>query len=129
LRRYPCQSRRRGLWDRGGSLRSRPPCCDSLAAHPRRQVDIPKASEDLPMIPHRRFSLAIALSIVAASATTLPAQVITLPTETPAKLTPTYAGFDHVRRDVMIPMRDGVKLHTVILVPKAARHAPILRSE
>jgi len=31
-----------------------------------------------------------------------------------------------VRRDVMIPMRDGVKLHTVILVPKGARGAPIL---
>ena len=28
--------------------------------------------------------------------------------------------FDYVRRDVMIPMRDGVKLHTVILVPKGA---------
>jgi len=27
---------------------------------------------------------------------------------------------------VMIPMRDGVKLHTVVLVPKGARHAPIL---
>jgi uncharacterized protein len=26
----------------------------------------------------------------------------------------------------MIPMRDGVKLHTVILVPKGANHAPIL---
>ena len=26
----------------------------------------------------------------------------------------------------MIPMRDGVKLHTVILVPKGASHAPIL---
>ncbi|GBR04989.1 CocE/NonD family hydrolase [Acetobacter oeni] len=34
--------------------------------------------------------------------------------------------FDYVRRDVMIPMRDGVKLHTVILVPKDARNAPIL---
>ena len=78
------------------------------------------------MVPQRRFSLAIALSIVALSAVTLQAQVTTLPTETPAKLTPTFAGFDHVRRDVMIPMRDGVKLHTVILVPKAARHAPIL---
>jgi len=27
---------------------------------------------------------------------------------------------------VMIPMRDGVKLHTVIIVPKGAKHAPIL---
>ena len=26
----------------------------------------------------------------------------------------------------MIPMRDGVKLHTVILVPKGAKNAPIL---
>ena len=78
------------------------------------------------MTPQRRFSLAIALSIVAPSAATLQAQVTTLPTETPAKLTPTFAGFDYGRRDVMIPMRDGIKLHTVILVPKAARHAPIL---
>jgi putative CocE/NonD family hydrolase len=36
------------------------------------------------------------------------------------------AGYDYVRREVMIPMRDGVKLHTVILAPKGARNAPIL---
>ncbi len=54
----------------------------------------------------------------------LPAQ--TLPSETPTHLEPTNYGFDYVRRDVMIPMRDGVKLHTVILVPKGARRAPIL---
>jgi uncharacterized protein len=50
----------------------------------------------------------------------------TLPNETPAKFEPTKDGFDYVRREVMIPMRDGVKLHTVILVPKGARSAPIL---
>src|SRR5215813_11679430 len=53
----------------------------------------------------------------------------TLQSETPQKFVPTNKGFDHVRRDVMIPMRDGVKLHTVILVPKSAlgsRSAPIL---
>ena len=50
----------------------------------------------------------------------------TLPNETPAKFNPTYHGFDYTRREVMIPMRDGVKLHTVILVPKGARSAPIL---
>jgi putative CocE/NonD family hydrolase len=49
-----------------------------------------------------------------------------LPSETPDKFVPTYDGFDHIRRDVMIPMRDGVKLHTVILVPKRANRAPIL---
>ncbi|MGA2328717.1 MAG: CocE/NonD family hydrolase [Bryobacteraceae bacterium] len=36
------------------------------------------------------------------------------------------AGYDYVRREVMIPMRDGVKLHTVIIVPKGASNAPIL---
>ena len=50
----------------------------------------------------------------------------TLPNETPQKFEPTNDGFDYVRRDVMIPMRDGVKLHTVILVPKGAKSAPIL---
>ena len=50
----------------------------------------------------------------------------TLPNETPPKFEPTNAGFNYTRREVMIPMRDGVKLHTVILVPKGARNAPIL---
>ena len=49
-----------------------------------------------------------------------------LPSEIPGDFVPTFDGFDHVRRDVMIPMRDGVKLHTVILVPKGAERAPIL---
>src|SRR6266850_992488 len=49
-----------------------------------------------------------------------------LPSETPAQFTPVTDGFDYTRRDVMIPMRDGVKLHTVILVPKGAKNAPIL---
>jgi putative CocE/NonD family hydrolase len=33
---------------------------------------------------------------------------------------------DYIRREVMVPMRDGVKLHTVIVVPKGAKDAPIL---
>jgi hypothetical protein len=48
------------------------------------------------------------------------------PSETPAKLQPATESFDYARREAMIPMRDGVKLHTVILVPKGASHAPIL---
>jgi putative CocE/NonD family hydrolase len=35
-------------------------------------------------------------------------------------------GYDYVKRVVEIPMRDGVKLHTVIVVPKSAKGAPIL---
>ncbi|HEY4240831.1 MAG TPA: CocE/NonD family hydrolase [Kofleriaceae bacterium] len=33
-------------------------------------------------------------------------------------------GYD--KRELMIPMRDGVKLYTVVLVPKGAKHAPIM---
>jgi uncharacterized protein len=50
----------------------------------------------------------------------------TLPSETPTTFTPVTAAFDYVRRDVMIPMRDGVRLHTVILVPRGASRAPML---
>jgi putative CocE/NonD family hydrolase len=55
-----------------------------------------------------------------------PAAPPTLASETPPSFTPVTAAFDYVRRDVMVPMRDGVKLHTVILVPRGATHAPIL---
>jgi putative CocE/NonD family hydrolase len=51
------------------------------------------------------------------------------PSETPDNLKPATASFDYDRREVMIPMRDGVKLHTVILVPRSAtkaKPAPIL---
>jgi uncharacterized protein len=50
----------------------------------------------------------------------------TLQSESPATFKPADDGFDYQRREVMIPMRDGVKLHTVILVPKGAKNAPIL---
>jgi uncharacterized protein len=49
-----------------------------------------------------------------------------LPSETPQQLQAVTDSFDYVRRDVMIPMRDGAKLHTVILLPRGAKGAPIL---
>jgi uncharacterized protein len=64
--------------------------------------------------------LLIALWLIAP----LPAQ--TLPSETPDKFLAVTDSFDYTRREVMIPMRDAVKLHTVILVPKGAKGAPIL---
>jgi len=89
-------------------------------------IPIPQeAAVSRPAVRHT-FGFTIGLLIALLPAATLRAQVTTLPSETPARLTPTYDGFDYVRRDVMIPMRDGVKLHTVILVPKTAKHAPIL---
>lgn len=44
----------------------------------------------------------------------------------PGDFTAPTADYDYVRREVMIPMRDGVKLFTVIIVPKGAHDAPIL---
>jgi putative CocE/NonD family hydrolase len=48
------------------------------------------------------------------------------PSETPASFKVAAGGLDYVERDVMIPMRDGVKLNTVILVPRGAKHAGIV---
>ncbi len=43
-----------------------------------------------------------------------------LPSETPAKFKPNTDSFDYIKREAMIPMRDGVKLETFILIPKDA---------
>ena len=34
--------------------------------------------------------------------------------------------FDYIKRVEMVPMRDGVKLYTVIVIPKAAKNVPII---
>lgn len=74
-----------------------------------------------------KILFAFAISILSLSVlATASAQTTNLPSETPQKFEPTNHGFDHVRRNVMIPMRDGIKLHTVVLIPKGARNAPIL---
>ncbi|MEP7005297.1 MAG: CocE/NonD family hydrolase [Sphingomonas bacterium] len=46
--------------------------------------------------------------------------------ERPTTLTPSTEGWNFERRSVDIPMRDGVKLHTVILIPRGPQGAPIL---
>ena len=48
------------------------------------------------------------------------------PSETPATFQPSSESWDYARRIAEIPMRDGVRLHTVILVPKGAKGAGIL---
>jgi putative CocE/NonD family hydrolase len=44
----------------------------------------------------------------------------------PATFKSPTSAYDYEKRIVMIPMRDGVKLYTVIVVPKGARNAPML---
>src|SRR5471032_379515 len=72
------------------------------------------------------FILASALTASAAMAQTPDASMVQLGTDIPAKWKAPEGGYDFVRREVMIPMRDGVKLHTVILVPNDAKDLPML---
>ncbi|MCW6535191.1 CocE/NonD family hydrolase [Sphingomonas lycopersici] len=75
---------------------------------------------------HRKSLILAALALTAAP---LAAQQVSAPQvggDIPANFAyPTQAD-DYIKRDVMIPMRDGVKLHTVIVIPKGATNAPIL---
>ena len=48
------------------------------------------------------------------------APAATLPSDTPANFTPRKDAFDYIRREEMIPMRDGIKLNTLILIPRSA---------
>jgi uncharacterized protein len=64
-------------------------------------------------------SLLTALFLTAAPQQTAPADI-------PKTFTAPTTNQDYVKREVMIPMRDGVKLHTVIVIPKGANNAPIL---
>ncbi|TPG43745.1 CocE/NonD family hydrolase [Sphingomonas koreensis] len=48
------------------------------------------------------------------------------PADMPKSFTPADQSFNYVKRVVEIPMRDGVKLHTVIVMMKGAHDAPIL---
>ncbi len=68
------------------------------------------------------FSFAVAFTLFGQS----PAQTPPMTPDIPAKFIPPRNGYDFVKREVMIPMRDGVKLYTVIDIPKGATHAPIV---
>jgi putative CocE/NonD family hydrolase len=70
---------------------------------------------------------ALALAVLASVFLTAQAQAQnTLPSETPEEFKAPVDSFDYVKRSVMIPMRDGVHLNTVIVLPRKARNAPML---
>jgi putative CocE/NonD family hydrolase len=71
-------------------------------------------------------ALTVALSSVASAEPPAKGVYASLPSETPEHFKPVHDAFDYEARDVMIPMRDGAKLHTVILVPRHAKNAGIL---
>src|SRR5215475_706100 len=76
---------------------------------------------------HRPALAALALTLLS-----LPFQAQTTPStspmtpDIPPKFTPPKTGYDYVKRVEMVPMRDYVKLYTVIVVPKGAKNAPIV---
>src|SRR5436190_23233223 len=73
-----------------------------------------------------RFACALAAAIAATSSAALLSQTPALTPDIPAKYALPEESYDYVKRVVMIPMRDGVKLYTVIVVPKGARRAPMI---
>ncbi|HVO61245.1 MAG TPA: CocE/NonD family hydrolase [Terriglobales bacterium] len=77
-----------------------------------------------------RFTLALllgsSLTIASRAQNTQPGTDPSLPSEIPAHFEPITSSFEYVRREVMIPMRDGVKLNTIILIPKGVKHAGML---
>src|SRR5437764_4655807 len=75
-------------------------------------------------------SFTVAVAVLACASSTLCSgqapQYPDFPSEAPQNFQAKTDSFDYVRREFMIPMRDGVKLFTVILIPKGAKNAPIL---
>ena len=74
------------------------------------------------------MNLKFALLAPIALATIASAQDRTAPVggDIPAKFVPPTAAQDYVKREVMVPMRDGTKLYTVIVYPKGVTNAPIV---
>lgn len=73
----------------------------------------------------RKLSIAVAM-ISASLARATPTPPMT--PDIPPSFTPAAGVANFERREVMIPMRDGVKLKTFVIVPRGAKRAPIVLS-
>ncbi len=73
----------------------------------------------------RTLKVAAALAALAVAAPAL-AQTSPMTPDIPATFKPVQANANYEKREVMIPMRDGVKLYTVIVLPKGVKDAPII---
>lgn len=75
-----------------------------------------------------RMLVAAALLLFFSTVAAQVAQVspVQLGSDTPKEWHEPGADQDFIRREVMIPMRDGVKLHTVIVLPRGATAAPMV---
>lgn len=74
-----------------------------------------------------KYRVSSLLLLMATSAMAqVPAATPTMQADMTPEFTAATAAADHVRREVMIPMRDGVKLYTVVVMKKGTRNGPIL---
>ena len=74
-----------------------------------------------------RANLRLGLSFFAIlGGVALTAQTNQPPSDIPSTFNAPKTAYDYVKRVEMVPMRDGVRLYTVIVVPKDAHNAPIL---
>src|SRR5579859_5044125 len=79
------------------------------------------------MLPLSRMPRPLLFLLAAtASAALAQAGTVGLPSEMPPSFKARTESFDYTKREEMIPMHDGVKLKTFILIPKGATKAPIL---
>ena len=76
----------------------------------------------------RALAAAVVAVPVFAASSPAPDAVTPMTPDVVASYEQVRADADYVRRTVMIPMRDGTKLYTVILMKKGTAHAPILLS-
>jgi len=75
-------------------------------------------------VPSRHSAVAVLAFLLTALPS--PAQDKPKDSDVPAAFNPPKPSYNYTKRVEMIPMRDGVKLYTVIVIPKSATHAPIL---
>lgn len=71
----------------------------------------------------RRIALGLTLLAIAS---TLPAQTPPMTPDIPKGFEAVTPDADYIRREVMIPMRDGAKMFAVIVMKKGTKDAPIL---
>jgi predicted acyl esterase len=72
------------------------------------------------------LTCSVLLAFTAVLALPAVAQTQPMTPDIPPKFASPHTNYDYVKRIEMVPMRDGVRLYTVIVVPKGAHNAPIL---
>src|SRR5438270_7148562 len=98
-------------------------------------LPVPAAAAMLKRMDFKRVALAGLAALLAAATqlqpevqpgSDIPPQSFPLPLAFPPVAAPDFAASTYERRAVFIPMRDGVRLHAVLVVPKAPGKHPIM---